>query len=250
MEETTSSVIHKEAYRNYYTTHFGKYQRLDPADTLGYYGVAFSAALPPDKTARILELGSGLGKFAYFLKVSGYTDVTCVDISPELAALAKEHAGVEVRVVEEPMDFLRTQPENSYDRVFLLDVIEHIRKEKVLEYLALIRRVLKQGGILHVTTENIASPVGGRIQQYLDFTHEYNYSEVSLRQALETAGFRKVEIHGQPEYFYGIRSVFYWLARKALYLAYRVIYEVERPGMVNPVIYSKELAASAVKETN
>jgi SAM-dependent methyltransferase len=248
MEENASSVIHPEAYRNYFRTHFGKYQSLDPADTLGSYSASFSAALPSDKAARILELGSGLGKFAYFLKKSGYTDVTCVDISAELAALAKKHSGVDVLVVAEPMDFLRAQPENSYDRVFILDVIEHIRKEKVLEYLALIRRALKPGGVLHLTTENIASPVGGRIQQYLDFTHEYNYSEVSLRQTLEIAGFSKIDIHGQPEYFYGIRSVLYWLARKVLYGIYRVVYEVERPGMVNPVIYSKELAASAAKE--
>lgn len=246
MEPVRPTVAHGKAYDSYFSTHFTKYQSLKPQDAVPFYRAMFASVLPPSKDARILELGAGLGKFAYFLKSLEYRNVVCVDISPQLAELARQHAGVEITVVSEPMDFLRAQPERSFDAVFMLDVIEHLPKESVIAYLSAVRRVLKTGGTLHVTTENMASPVGGRIQHYLDFTHEYNFCDVSLAQVLSIAGFSEIRFRPMPDRATGPRSLFYWVLRKILHGVYRMIYTIERPGMVNPRFFGKELIVSAV----
>src|SRR5262245_437725 len=118
------SVIHADAYEKYYSTHLKKYQDLDPSIEVDYYRSKFRSVMPQDRKARILEIGSGLGKFGYFLKTEGYTNFTCVDVSPEMAHLAKKHAGIDVVLVSEPMEFL-ARHRNEYDVVFMLDVIEH-----------------------------------------------------------------------------------------------------------------------------
>ncbi len=247
MTKNTNSVVHKEAYARYFKSHFNRYQSLDPNDLFEYYEQNVKSSLPMDPNAKILEIGAGLGKFSHYLKKCGYTNVTSIDISAELAQLAKQHAGVDVTVVDDPAVFLEAQTAGSYDTVCMFDVIEHMRKESVVAFLLLIHRVLKPAGTFHVSTENMASPVGGRIQHYLDFTHEYNFSEISLRQVLDIAGFSEITIAGMRENITGIRSLLLWTARRLLFAIYRFVYFIERQGMVRPTIFSKELIASAKK---
>lgn len=244
-KEKSGSVSHMNAYRRYYSTHFGRFQQGDPSDAIGYRG-KFGRLLPKDKGCPILEIGSGLGKFAYYLKMEGYEKITCIDVSEELVRLAKEFAGIDVILVEDPIAFLKSRGKAVYDLVFMLDVIEHIGKENIIEYLECVRDVLRPGGWLHITTENMASPVGGRIQQYLDFTHEYNYSEVSLRQVLEIAGFKNVKIWAVRDKIGRTpKSIIYWMLRRIWFLLLGIIYEIERPGLVKPKMFGKELIASA-----
>jgi cyclopropane fatty-acyl-phospholipid synthase-like methyltransferase len=241
------SVAHKDVYRRYFTSHLKKYQSLDPRDAKDYFDDLFEKHVPDKKEARILEIGAGLGKFVFYLKEKGFTDVTAIDISTEMAELARKHAGIQVQVITEPLEFLKEKPTNSYDAVYMLDVIEHVRKESVLDYLSLVHRVLKPEGSLHITTENMASPIGGRIQHYLDFTHEYNFSEASLRQVLEIAGFTNVAFRVPREKITGVRSFLLWASRRLLFGTYKIIYAIERPGMIKPTMFTKELVVEAVK---
>lgn len=238
---------HKKAYENYFAHHLKRFQALDPRQYVGHYQAMFKNNLPAQLDAPILEIGAGLGKFVFFLKQTGYTHITAVDVSAELSDLANEHCGVQLTIVSDTLEYLHQQKENSFEAVFMLDVIEHLPKDKVIEYLLAVRRVLRPRGRLHVTTENMASPVGGRIQHYLDFTHEYNFSEVSLRQVLEIAGFSQIKFRTLSLRVTGVRSLLLWLAQKVLFGFYRLIYTIERPGLVRPTIFSKDLIVAAEK---
>jgi 2-polyprenyl-3-methyl-5-hydroxy-6-metoxy-1,4-benzoquinol methylase len=239
------SINHHPAYDNYYSTHFSNYQDLNPDGPNNFYQENYLKYLPIDKNASILEIGSGLGKFAYYLKKSGYSNITCIDISSELVLLAKIVSNIDVQLVDEPMDFL-AKCNSKYDFVIMLDVIEHIRKETIIDYLDLVRLSLKSGGELLVTTENMSSPIGGRIQHYLDFTHEYNYSEFSLEQVLSISGFSLIQINGIVDKFvFQPKAALLWIFRHIWFHILGVIYKAERPGSRIPKIFGKELVAIA-----
>src|SRR5438105_2349301 len=45
---------------------------------------------PPNREAKILDLGCGSGTFIHFLRESGYHSVSGIDCSPEQVAIARE----------------------------------------------------------------------------------------------------------------------------------------------------------------
>lgn len=228
----------------YLSTHFKDFQSLDVTEEeIRNYEYTLGEVLPMDANARILEIGTGLGKFLHFLKRHGYERIEGIDVSGEMVKWARKNSGIKVRLVRDVGRFLRSK-QNTYDCVAMLDVLEHIEKARVVQTLEAVRLSLKPGGTLILSTENMASPIG-RIQQYLDFSHEYNYTEVTLRQVLATAGFCDITIWGIPEKFrMRPRRIAGLMLRWLWFRLLRFLHELERPGGVIPTIYSKELYAT------
>jgi 2-polyprenyl-3-methyl-5-hydroxy-6-metoxy-1,4-benzoquinol methylase len=246
------TITNAPARTRYFSTHFHRYQSPAMDDgTFRFYADLFAGGLPPDRDARILEIGCGLGKFLATLRRLGYRNVTGIDVSEEMVEHAAANFDGPVLLVEDPVAHLRSQAPGSWERIYMLDVIEHVDKTRVVELLEAVRAALTPGGRIVVTTENMASPVG-RIQRYLDFTHEYNYTEFTLRQVLEIAGFRGVEVRGLPDPFPGRpwavltrpRTVARWAATRAWHRLLRYLHELERPDSVVPTIWGKELIGS------
>lgn len=90
--------------------------------------------------------------------------------------------------------------ENSYDVIMFNDVIEHLTKQEVLDILCLMKKALKKGGKLIIKVVNSANPITGSTSRYFDFTHELGFTETSLQQVLNAAGFEKVCIKGADIY--------------------------------------------------
>jgi SAM-dependent methyltransferase len=84
-------------------------------------------------------------------------------------------------------EFLKDR-HRTYDLITLCDVIEHVPREKVLPLLRLVYVALRPGGALYVRTPNMASLLAS-YSRYLDFTHLTGFTEFSLTQVLEAAGF-------------------------------------------------------------
>ena len=92
----------------------------------------------------------------------------------------------------------------NVDVVILADVLEHLRHQKPL--LALVHESLRPGGRLFVSVPNIANitiRIGllfgifrYRERGILDETHVRFYTLQSIREELEAAGFRILEVHG------------------------------------------------------
>jgi 2-polyprenyl-6-hydroxyphenyl methylase/3-demethylubiquinone-9 3-methyltransferase len=140
---------------------------------------------------RVLDLGCGDGAFAAALLDAGCT-VTMADVAEEALRRARARApGAEaVRLAEgEPLPFA----EDGFDVVWAGEVLEHVAD--VVGLLAEVRRVLRWGGRLLVTT-----PWHGRLVVATDAhfdprsDHLRFFSARTLRAVLADAGFRDVEI--------------------------------------------------------
>ncbi len=141
---------------------------------------------------KILELGCGIGGTLNYLLSIGATDILGVDHSEDQLAVCKKYV---TQMVEnsDVVTYLQNTA-NSYDYIIALDLIEHLPKNKIVEFNKMIYKSLKVGGEVIVRTPNMGSLTGLR-SRYIDFTHETGFTEESIRQVLFDAGFKDINIH-------------------------------------------------------
>lgn len=131
------------------------------------------------RACRILDIGCGAGSNALFLRRYGV--VTGLDISEEALSLSK-HKGFTELVLGSAVAL--PFPDNSFDIISLLDVIEHIENDE--EALLQAFRVLKNGGSLLLTVP--AHPWLWSLRDEV-FDHKRRYTGGELRQKLIRTGF-------------------------------------------------------------
>jgi cyclopropane fatty-acyl-phospholipid synthase-like methyltransferase len=170
---------------------------------------------PPDRKARILDLGCGHGTLLHFCRLEGYDRVSGVDRSPQQAAKARE-LGIEGVQEGDLMTTLTALPDASQDVVIAFDVIEHFSKEELLPLIDEVRRVLSCGGRWLIHVPNGESPFQGRIR-YGDFTHENIFTRNSLAQVLLASGFSEVRSFEDTPVVHGLKS----LLRRVLWAGIR-----------------------------
>ena len=147
---------------------------------------------------RVLDLGAGDGTFAAELVAAG-CDVVAVDVAEEALRRARARVpGLDARRVDEgaplPLD------EDAVDVVWAGEVLEHVAD--VVGLLADIRRVLRWGGRLLVTTPYHARISVAALSLRGDFDEHFDprsdhlrfFTARTLRQVLTAAGFVDVDI--------------------------------------------------------
>ena len=163
---------------------------------------------------RVLDLGCGDGAFAAELVHAGCA-VVAVDVAEEALRRARARVpGLDARRVAEagplPLD------EDAVDVVWAGEVLEHVAD--VVGLLAEVRRVLRWGGTLLVTTPFhgrvalAALALGGRVEEHFDprADHLRFFTERSLRGVLHDAGFAEVDVRaagGLPLLRRGLHAV-------------------------------------------
>lgn len=154
----------------------------------------YGHVVPADRTAKILDVGCGLGAIVYWLQTNGYEDVAGIDVDATQIGQARE-----LGVRNLSSGDLRTAlgSARSLDAIILRDVLEHFTKKEILDLLDLCRDALRDGGRLIVQVPNGDSPFFGHIR-YGDFTHEMAFTASSLAQVLAVAGFTRWEFHPVP----------------------------------------------------
>jgi 2-polyprenyl-3-methyl-5-hydroxy-6-metoxy-1,4-benzoquinol methylase len=104
------------------------------------------------KVHRVLDIGCGDGQVSAELARVTAANVVCVDVSAT-AVQACTSRGLEAHVVDigtVPLPF----SDSSFDLVFMTEVVEHlVRPDRALEE---VRRVLTKGGLLILSTPNLA----------------------------------------------------------------------------------------------
>ena len=118
---------------------------------------------PPDRDARILELGCGYGALLHYAMAAGYHDIRGVDNSPEQLAAAHQ-LGITCAVEGDCIDFIGKEADNSLDVIVSLDLIEHFDKPEVCGLVAEVARALKSTGRWILHCPNGESPFGGRVR--------------------------------------------------------------------------------------
>jgi SAM-dependent methyltransferase len=103
----------------------------------------------PEPGARVLDVGCGNSIFPIYLATQGHR-VTAVDLDFH-PGLDRMH-GVEVEYLEADMTALPLDDE-AYDAVFCISVIEHLPEARIPVAMQEMRRVLRPGGRLLLTTD-------------------------------------------------------------------------------------------------
>lgn len=181
-----------------YDTHYARMQNEAPDWDAGEREPGRHAArrpwLPARRDAAILDVGCGQGRQLFELWCAGYRDLEGIEISEAQASAARKAAAGRVRIhLGEAGSFLagRTQ---CYDLVILNDVLEHLPLEAGAALLRAMRDALRPGGTVVVRTPNMAT-LGAAWSRYLDLTHVLGFTEYSLVQLLEDAGFAEVRFY-------------------------------------------------------
>ena len=152
----------------------------------------------PQPEARVLDVGCGSGVFASRMAELG-AQVTAVDSNPaavDYGTRTFARPGLEFRLgLVDELEF----PDSACDAAVCLEVVEHIYPAQTEKLLSDLRRILRPGGQLLLTTPNYRglwplvewladrfAPTGQmHMEQHITFFHR-----ARLRETLEGAGFQ------------------------------------------------------------
>lgn len=199
-QEEIDGVISSKQIAIDYESHF---RRMNPnintesayLSTFNYYEAELGQILPRSRTIRVVDIGSGYGHFLRYMLELGYKDIGCVDTSTQLLEYIKKQFGSSLTFArnEDALRFLANSPE-GFDLVTLIDVIEHFPLTDAQKIIEAGFGALRPGGQVIIRTPNMAN-ILGIYSRYMDLTHHHGYTEYSMAQLLENAGFINVTVH-------------------------------------------------------
>ena len=174
--------------------------------------------IPKDKNANILDLGSGYGSFLHTLQKREYKNLFGVEIGEEENRFLNSK-GLHVSKLD-ILEFLKSDIK-TYELITLFYVLEHFKKDEIVEILPLLKNRLNDNGKLIVRLPNGEAIFKGSIM-YGDFTHETYLTKRSMIQLFHTFGFSSVKIY--PTYTFGKT----WKAKiaKLIYMSYVKFYKI------------------------
>jgi 2-polyprenyl-3-methyl-5-hydroxy-6-metoxy-1,4-benzoquinol methylase len=109
----------------------------------------------PRKSDRVLDAGCGSGTISHFL--SGYAgNVTGIDSNPSAISYARdafEAPNLHFRLGQ----FDDLKDDKPFDRIYCIEVIEHLYEHQVADVLDLFHKLMNPGGQLFLTTPNYRS---------------------------------------------------------------------------------------------
>jgi glycosyltransferase involved in cell wall biosynthesis len=162
------------------------------------YSSHFYAFRLVGKDQRVLEVGCGDGSFGAELARAG-NRVTGVDCAPEVP-LSAEYQNVTAADLEQGVG---DQPEGRFDRVLLLDILEHLRDPRPL--LESCKKVLSERGRMIVSLPNsvnftVRLMVLFGVFRYsnrgiLDWSHLRFFTRTTAAELLEQQGYRVTGRH-------------------------------------------------------
>lgn len=194
----------------YYRAIAPEYER----QVLSYSGIAAEVSEALDAfrpTGSVLELAAGPGLWTTHL-LRHATDVTAVDASAEMIAIASARVGAgRVRFVS--ADLFRWRPDRRYDVVFFGFWLSHVPAERFASFWSLVADCLKPDGRVffvddaYRTADELIEGAGSStIQRRLNDGSAYRivkvpYRPTDLEQRLDRMGWR-IKVHPASDSYY------------------------------------------------
>ena len=189
--------------------------------------------LPPDRNARILDLGCGTGELLFFLEQLGFRDLHGVDLCQEELREARVFTTAELTCAH-ILDYLR-QSKATFECLIGLNILEHLSKDEVLEVIQEVSRVLVLGGTFIVMVPNAISPLSS-IARHWDYTHQWAFTPNNFQQLAALSGFHSnIEVRECGPVPHGLKSIIrfgFWKAVKLIIRAYLLIEVADTKGGV------------------
>jgi SAM-dependent methyltransferase len=230
--------------------------RLEPFDTYwqapedveagfdsfyAYYKANYLPHMPGDRNASILVISCGPGYLVNTLKRHGYTNVTGIDSDPGKVRFA-ENRNLNCTTAE-AFPYLQQSP-TKYDLIVPEQELNHLTLEEQIEFLELCKTRLAPGGYVFVYGLNGANPLVGSETLSQNIDHFNTFTEYSLAQLLEVAGYTRIKPLPLKLYVFWKNPLNYvGLAITTIYETYcRVMFKLYGK---NVKILSKKIAAIA-----
>ncbi len=151
-----------------------------------------------NQNARVLDAGSGFGQYSYFLQsLNKKWHITGVDVKTEQIDDCNtffSKAGFK-NVRFEYADLTCYTPNENYDLILCVDVMEHIEED--ISVFNTFSKILNQGGLLLISTPSDKGGSDVHDEHDTSFVDEhvrdgYNKEDIVLK--LKQAGFSKVDV--------------------------------------------------------
>jgi 2-polyprenyl-3-methyl-5-hydroxy-6-metoxy-1,4-benzoquinol methylase len=208
-----------------------------------YYRYNFLPHLPTDKTSRILVVSCGPGYLVNLLAERGYRNVLGIDSDPAKVEHARKR-GLDCRV-ERAFAFLEKRAD-EYEAIGSEQELNHLTIDEMILFLQLCRPALRSNGTLVVYGLNGANPLVGAENLAHNIDHFNTFTEYSLTQVLEIAGFEQIRLHPLKLYVFWKNPLNYvgLVATTVFSLVFRATYALYGKSVK---IMTKKIAATARK---
>jgi 2-polyprenyl-3-methyl-5-hydroxy-6-metoxy-1,4-benzoquinol methylase len=179
-------------------------EQSDNAGRVAHICAYFDQLDPKRKLARsVLDIGSGLGVFAYRMKQAGW-QCACIDPDERSVAHAREHIGLQAF----HGTFPGVQGLDRYGLITFNKVLEHVLDPAVM--LAASREYLNEGGRVYIELpdgEAAAATEGfTREEFFVDHWHIFSMSSLSLLATRACFRVERIERLHEPSGKYTLRA--------------------------------------------
>jgi 2-polyprenyl-3-methyl-5-hydroxy-6-metoxy-1,4-benzoquinol methylase len=160
-----------------------------------YFHAHLARFLPASKSAHILDIGCGHGRYLRVIKDLGYENHFGIDMGKEQICYAREVLHLENVCQANAIPWLEGR-EASFDCILAMDILEHLPLDDLLLLGQRIFSALKPGGILIAQIPNGVSPLNPNT--YADLTHLRAFTVPSIRQWFLFSGLSPRGYHEIP----------------------------------------------------
>ncbi len=208
-----------------------------------YYRSNFLPHLPGDNDTRILVVSCGPGYLVNLLAERGYRDVLGIDSDAAKVEHARQR-GLNCRV-ERALPFLAGR-EEEFDAIVCEQELNHLTIGEMIDFLRHCWKALRPDGVVVVYGLNGANPLVGSENLAHNIDHFNTFTEHSLSQVLELAGFVDVRLLPLKLYVFWKNPLNYvgLFATTAFSLFFRATYALYGKSVR---ILTKKIAATARK---
>lgn len=225
----------KEIFDNYIENAFDGFHQAE--FKIQQFSHNYQRYFPKHRSDSVLDIGIGRGEMLTCFSNSKLNYLG-IDISPSTVNYCKS-LNLNCELTDNTTQWLKQNP-TKYSLITCLDVLEHIPKEEVIDFLTKIKSSLSNEGIFIVQVPNLQSPFG-YLHHFNDFTHVNGFVEHSLRQVLITAGFKDLQFFGFEDIYYNtLKSKIRRIARFFFRGTVRVLRAINgnpNPKILDPVMY-------------
>lgn len=193
--------------------------------------------MPRDRSARILDLGCGYGKYLVALAEMGYTNCWGIDLSEAHVLYGTGTLGLGNLEKADALDWLEGR-RAAFDCILAIDILEHVETDDLMALGGKIREALRPGGALVAQVPNGMAPLNPI--GWGDVTHVRAFTAASIRQFFVLVGLEPRGCYELPPHVHGPASA----VRRALWTL------VLRPALAGLMLTANGAALGGIFTAN